>query len=235
MRAVINFIGERQPDEVVHIGDLMDYPQPSRWTKDTAAEFQGSVFRDSESAKRRFCEPLRAVYEGPVGIIEGNHDLRPRQYLSKYAPALAESNAFDFATLLDFDGFGFTKLPEFYRFNPSWVMTHGHRGGISLSQISGQTARLAASSMDSSIIMGHTHRLGKQMLTRGYGGEMKHVLTGLEVGNLMSMKQAQYLEGATANWQQGFGVVYVDGNHVNAQPIPITHRKFIVDGTTYHV
>src|SRR5690606_7010441 len=63
--AVLGFIGEYQPDEVIHIGDLMDYPKPSRWSKGTAAEFQGSVFAESDYAKRHFLEPLRNVYEGP--------------------------------------------------------------------------------------------------------------------------------------------------------------------------
>src|SRR5690606_4298453 len=59
--AVLGFIGEYQPDEVIHIGDLMDYPKPSRWSKGTAAEFQGSVFAESDYAKRHFLEPLIVV------------------------------------------------------------------------------------------------------------------------------------------------------------------------------
>lgn len=232
--AVLRFIGDYQPDEVVQIGDLVDFPQPSRWSKDSAAEFQGSVFEDAEYAKVRFFEPLRAVYDGPVGVLEGNHDERPRKYLSKYAPALAASRAFHMDEMLDFDGFGVKWLPDFYEFAPDWVMTHGHKGGIRLTQEAGKTALNAAIRFGSSVIMGHTHRLGALPKTFGYDAKLR-TLWGVEVGNLMDMKQAQYLNGATANWQQGFAIVRVDQDHVNAQTIPITGGKFVVDGETYTI
>lgn len=230
--AVIRFIGEYQPDEVVHIGDLMDYPQPSRWSKGSAEEFEGSVFADSDQAKRLFLEPLRAVYDGPVGVLEGNHDERPRVYLARYAPALAESGAFHFEKMLDFDSFGITKLPTFYDVAPGWIATHGHKGGIRLTQKAGQTAQNAADRFQKSVVMGHTHRLGLLPRTYGYDGNIQ-TLWGMEVGNLMDMKQAGYLKGATANWQQGFGLLTQDGQHVRADTIPISDGKFVVEGNVF--
>lgn len=232
--SLIDFIGTYQPDEVVHIGDLMDYPQPSRWNKGTALEFEGSVFQDSEYAKLKFLEPLRSVYDGPVGVLEGNHDERPRVYHAKYSPALAESDAFDLPTLLDFEGYGINLLPDFYKFAPGWVMIHGHKPKLSLSQTAGVTALNAGIKMGTSVIMGHTHRLGAVSKTVGFGGEGS-TTTGVEVGNLMDMKLAGYLKGGTANWQQGFAVVTVDGEHVKAEPIPISGKKFVVDGKVYKV
>ncbi|GAA5081399.1 metallophosphoesterase [Nocardia iowensis] len=234
VKAVIRYIADTQPDEVVHIGDLMDFPQPSRWSKGTAAEFEGSVLEDCEQAKRRFLAPLREVYEGPIGVHEGNHDLRPREYLSKYAPALAESGAFDLPELLDFNRFGVSMLPEFYHVAPGWVTTHGHRGGIRLSQESGKTALNAVRRFGTSVAMGHTHRLAAVPHTTGYGAQ-ERINTGFEVGHLMDMKQAQYLKGATANWQMGFGILTVDGNHVRPEAIPITANKFTVDGRVWQV
>lgn len=235
MRAVINFVGHIQPDEVVHIGDLVDFPQPSRWNKNTRNEFEGSVFTDAETTKQKFLSPLRDVYDGPVGVLEGNHDLRPRAYLEKYAPALAETRQFDFDVLLDFEAFDVSVLPEFYRFATGWVMTHGHRGGISLSRIAGNTALNAAKRFGASVIMGHTHRLGIGSHTYGYGGNGT-TLTGVEVGHLMDPKKAsqQYLKGGTANWQKGFAVVDVSGRNVRPQIIPIDQSgKFEVDGRVF--
>jgi Calcineurin-like phosphoesterase len=233
VKALISFIGTFQPDEVVQIGDLMDFPQPSRWSKDSRAEFEGSVYDDCDYAKRTFLEPLRAVYDGPIGVLEGNHDERPRVYLEKYAPALAATNAFDFDQLLDFDGFGITVLPEFYELAPAWIATHGHRGGIALSRIAGNTALNAAKRIGKSVIMGHTHRAGKGHHSEGYGGIITRQLTGVEVGNLMDMRRAQYLKGGTANWQQAFGVVRVDGKHVQADVIEVRSGRFMVDGVSY--
>lgn len=235
LKAVVKFIGEYKPDEVIHIGDLMDYPQPSRWNKDSAGEYEGSVFADSEQCKTRFMEPLRKVYSGPIGVHEGNHDERPRTYLAKYAPALAESGAFNIETLLDFDGFGFTLLPEFNKIAPDWVTTHGHRGQISLSRIAGNTALNGAKKFNTSIVIGHTHRLGIGSHTSGYGGNVSKTVTGMEVGNLMNMKLAQYLKGGTGNWQQGFGLLSIEGKHVKAETIPILNGRFSVDGRSWEV
>lgn len=235
LKAVIKFIGDTQPDEVIHIGDVMDYPQPSRWNKGTAGEFEGSVFKDSEFAKKHFLAPLRAVYSGPVKMHEGNHDERPRTYLSKYAPALAESNAFNLPALLDFDGFGIELLPDVYHFAPGWVSTHGHKGGITLSRHAGYTALGAAAKFGKSVVMGHTHRLGLTCVSSGYDQRVNKQVFGMEVGNLMDMKQAHYLKGAAGNWQKGFGVFTVTGNHVKPEITPIQGSRFVVDGKVWEV
>lgn len=235
VKAVIRYIGETQPDSVVHIGDLMDFPQPSRWNKGTAGEFEGSVLEDCEQAKRRFLGPLRHVYTGPIGVHEGNHDLRPREYLSKYAPALAESGAFDLPELLDFNGFGVQLLPAFHHIAPGWISTHGHLGGIRLSQDAGKTAANAAKKFGRSVVMGHTHRQGIQPASTGFDGKVDQTYVGFEVGHLMDTKQAGYLKGAAPNWQLGFGILTVDGNHVRPEHIPIEGNKFSVDGRVWQV
>jgi metallophosphoesterase superfamily enzyme len=236
LRTVIRFIGDWQPDRVIHIGDLMDYPTPARWSKGTAQEFAKMVKADNVHAKERFFGPLREVYDGPVEVHEGNHDLRPREYLTKYAPALAEyENQFHIENLLDFDGFGVKLLEEFHTIAPGWVTTHGHRGQISLSRIAGNTALNAARKFGTSVIMGHTHRMGICSHTEGYGGTATRVLTGMEVGNLLDMRRAEYLKGGTGNWQQGFGIVTIEGKHVKAEVIPIEHGKFTVDGHVWEV
>lgn len=235
MKKVVEFIGDYQPDEVIHIGDLVDFPQPSRWNKDTRGEFEGSIYEDAEATKKRFLEPLRRVYDGPVGVHEGNHDERPRVYLEKYAPALSGTGAFNFETLLDFDGFGIKHLPEFYDFAPGWLTTHGHRGGIRLNQNAGSTALNAATRFGKSVIMGHTHRMGMISKSRGYDGRVSETLTGVEVGNLMDMRQASYLKSGTANWQQGFVIVHVDGSLVRPELIPISRRSFTVGGETWKI
>src|SRR5690242_7742163 len=51
VRSLVRWIHATQPSEVVHIGDLMDYPQPARWSKDTRAEFEGSILKDSDAGK----------------------------------------------------------------------------------------------------------------------------------------------------------------------------------------
>ena len=235
LKSVLRFIGDTQPDEVIHVGDIMDYPQPSRWNKDTAGEFQGSVFKDSEDAKKRLLGPLRDVYSGPIKVHEGNHDERPRTYLAKYAPALAESKAFNLDVLLDFNGFGIELLPDFNPVAPGWLTTHGHKGGVTLSRHAGYTALGAAVKFGKSVVMGHTHRVGLIAQSNGYDGKVTRTVHGFEVGNLMDMKKAHYLKGAAGNWQHGFGVLTVDGQHVSPQAVFINKGRFTVDNNTWEV
>src|SRR5690606_8182443 len=197
---------------------------------------------------------LRNVYEGPVGVIEGNHDERPRVYLATYAPALSESKAFNFENLLDFDGFRITKLPDIYEFAPGWIATHGHRAGSRLNQQPGRSApagrragarldqqpgrtalNAAMSKFQRSVIMGHTHRLAALPNSYGYNGKVTKTLWGIEVGNLMDMKRAQYLKGGAANWQQGFVILHVDGSYVSHDLIVIQNRRFTVQGNTLKI
>lgn len=235
LKAVIKFIGDYKPDQLIHIGDVADFPQPSRWNKDTAGEFEGSVFEDCEQIKRRLLDPIRKVYDGPFGIHEGNHDERPRTYLAKYAPALAESGAFNIETLLDFNSFGVQLLPEFYKVAPDWMTTHGHRGQISLARVSGMTALNAGKKFLSSVIMGHTHRQGIASHTFGVAGGISKQITGMEVGHLMNQRVAHYLKGGTGNWQMGFALLTVDGQHVKPEIVPIHKGRFTVDGHTWEV
>lgn len=233
-KAILRIVEAEQPDEIIHIGDLMDYPQPSRWTKGSKAEFEGSVFRDSERAVRDYLEPLREVYAGPIKVHEGNHDLRPRVYLEKYAPALAESRAFHFETLLEFDRLGIEKLPNFYDVAPGWITTHGHMGGIRLNQNAGMTALNAARRAGKSVVMGHTHRAGICSATTGLEGRT-NTLTGIEVGHIMDPKKVTYLKGGTGNWQQSLAGLTIDGRHVTPKLYPVSAGKITIDKEVYKI
>ncbi|MCY0963021.1 metallophosphoesterase [Streptomyces sp. H27-H5] len=234
LKNVIAFIGAYQPDELYQIGDLNDYPTPSRWSEGTRLEYQQEVRADSEATKRGLFEPLRKVYSGPFGILEGNHDLRPRTYLSNRAPALAEyADEFHFSKLLDFNGFGIDLTPPFHKVGPDTVLVHGHeiKG---LSQEAGKTALRHALKAETNVVMGHTHRLGVMRVGRGHGG-METVRWGFEVGNLMSRRKAGYLgPGGVANWQAGFGILYSTPDYVAPYPIDIKRDgSFVVEGEIY--
>jgi predicted phosphodiesterase len=234
-RSIIKFIGDYQPDEVVQIGDLMDYPAPSRWSKDTREEFETSVFEESLIGQQEILVPLRSVYPGPIGVIRGNHDTRPRDYLRKYAPALAESKAFDLDVLLNFPEYDVSILPDFYDVAPGWVATHGHKGGIRLNNTAGLTALNAAKRLGKSVAMGHTHRWGLVSHTIGYPGAPESETFGFELGHITNPSLMDYTKGTVMNWQTGFGMLYVDGATVHPVPIKITGSKFIVEGVTYTV
>jgi hypothetical protein len=233
--AHVRFIGDYQPDQVVNIGDLTDYPQPSRWTKDSRGEFEGSIWVDSEKTKRTYFEPLRKVYDGPIGLHIGNHDSRPLDYQRRYAPALdsatKEDNPFYYGNLVDFKNFGVEDLGGHYDIAPGWMSTHGHLG-LPLRQVAGGTAIAGARKYGVSVVCGHTHRMGIVNETSGKGRHEK-TITGFEVGNMMDMSKAGYIQAKAgmANWQSGFGVLYVNGKTVTPVAVPMKKDgSFIFEG-----
>ncbi|ARX87909.1 hypothetical protein SMD44_07394 [Streptomyces alboflavus] len=235
LKTVIDFIGSYQPDELYQIGDLNDYDTPSRWSEGTRREYEQRVKADSEATKRIFLGPIRDVYDGPFGILEGNHDLRPRTYLSAKAPALAEyAEDFHFSRLLDFDGFGVNLCSPFYPVGPDTVLLHGHEvKGI--SQEAGRTALRHAIKAGVNVVMGHTHRLGVVRSGTGYEGGRRVVRWGMEVGHLMAPSKAGYLgPGGVANWQPGIGLLYVDDAQVAPYCVDIAgDGSFVVEGQAY--
>lgn len=229
--SILGYVEATRPDEVIHTGDLMDYPQPSRWTQGTRAQFAGSVKADSMRG-RRFLAELRARHDGPITLIGGNHDTRPHHKLLAAAPELAEGDEFHPCTLLDLDAHGVDYVSDFYPFAPRWVATHGHLD-MPLSRIAGRTAANAASRLRSSVVMGHTHRLGLVPESGGYRGRLT-TYWGLEVGHISDIRRANYLKSGAANWQMGFAVIDVDGSRVTPHPIRIgTDGRFAADGRVW--
>ncbi len=166
-----------------------------------------------------FLSALRAVYDGPVAVIPGNHDLRPRVYFTRYCPALDDYHPFDLDVLLDFSGHGVILLPDFYPFAPGWIATHGHLG-FSLSRIAGNTAMGAARKIGKNVVMGHVHRMSVISEAVGYAGKLR-TLTGIETGHMMDVSKASYLKNGWGNWAAGFTVLDVARSQVTPTLIPM--------------
>lgn len=220
LRALIRFVGEWQPDEVVHIGDVMEIHHSAEPSKDRAADHQKVLSKYGDYAKRHFLEPLRSVYAGAVGVIEGDQDVWGQSHTPGHAPEGARAARFNIETMLDFDGFGIIKLPDWYAFAPNWVLTHGHLESNVVARIAGNTALSMAKRLGVSVIMGHTHRLGRGSHTVD-GGEFVRTVTGVEVGHLVRARPGIHVGGSYGQ-QHGFGLLHVAGSRVVAEAIPVT-------------
>lgn len=216
------FIEEFKPDEVGQIGDLMDQPQPSRWSKGMAGEYADTLQKDLDLTKQ-IIKDLRINW-----IKIGNHDERIEEYVKRYAPALGSLRALEIGELLDLNVTGVKLYREPFSIAPGWIIAHGHEGG--LSQVAGRTAYSLAKRYDSSVIAGHTHRAGVVSETVGIG-KHRRVLTGMEIGHGMDLKYATYVK--SPNWQQAFGMMWVDGKTVQAELIPVNNHKFIYQGKVF--
>jgi hypothetical protein len=227
------FLADFQPDELAQVGDFTDSTEISRWVRGRKLEYAGDLQSGFDSA-RTILEDIREVFDGRFRIVRSNHDDRLELYIESCAPGL---NLTDL-TIEHHAGFTDNDV-EFVRdavveLAPNWVMAHGDEG--SLSPSGGKTALgLAKNKFGVSVVCGHTHRAGITPETLGYNGSIQRIITGMEVGHFMDLSKADYLKkkGATANWQQAFGILEVYGDRVFPHLVSVQDGCFSVNGVLY--
>ena len=212
-------------DDVLTIGDEMDFQTISRWSAGTPLEYERSIGRDRDTT----VQVLRDLQVNHM--IRSNHTDRLFHKVMRNAPGLLGLPELELENFLRLPELGITFHKHGWdKVAPGWVALHGDEAGV--SQVAGQTAQGLAKKTGKSVVCGHTHRLGLQPYSTSVGGTLTRTLWGFEVGNLMELKEAKYTKGI-ANWQQGFGILYVDNKTTTPMPVPISNRSFIVEGEQY--
>lgn len=226
------FVTDYEPDELFCVGDEADSPEPSRWNKGTAGEYAGTLQKGLDTTAEVMLNFKNALGDKPFHVMRSNHGDRIQHYIQRYAPALASLRELEYTKLLGYDKNEITYHDSIWSFSPGWAMAHGDEGN--LIKTAGGTALSLARKIGSSIVCGHTHRLGLQHEHSGFNGKIQNRLYGLEVGHFMDLGKADYLKTGGANWQQGFAILYIDDNKkVFPSVIPVNNRKFVVEGETY--
>ena len=223
VRALSEFIRQWGPDDVICVGDEIDMPQVSRWSKGLAGEYAGKLHKDRDETSR-VLESL-----GVRHVMRSNHGTRLFDYLHRYAPALADEPELQYARYMRFADIGVEYHSEMWEFAPGWLLAHGDEGG--LSNEAGRTALKLAQRAGKSVTCGHTHRAGVIPFTEAHGGKHVRTLFGMEVGCLMELKKANYLKSGGANWQLAFGIHFVDGRKVSPHVVFMrTDGSFVWEG-----
>lgn len=210
-------------DTVVTIGDEIDLQTISRWSQGTPLEYERTIGKDRDLT----VQVLRDLQIQHV--IRSNHTDRLYQSIMRRLPGLLGLPEIDLANFLRLPELGITFHKAAWELAPGWLALHGDEGSV--SQVAGNTAAGLTKRTGMSVVSGHTHRLGLQPTTQGVYGKVTRTLWGFEVGNLMSMPAATYAR--MHNWQQGFGVLYVDGKTVHPVPVPIIGKSFVFEGKRY--
>ncbi len=214
----------RQPEDIVcTVGDEIDLPQISRWTQGKAGEWERSIARDRDKT----VEILANL--GVNHCVRSNHTDRLFNSLESRLPGLLGLPELTLQNFLRMPELGITFHEEAFRVAPGWVVMHGDEAGV--SQVPGATAFGLTQKIGMSVACGHTHRLGLRPHTQSVNGRVTRTMYGMEVGCLMDFRQAKYTK--THNWQQGIGILYVDGNKVSPVLVPIQNKSFVVEGHRY--
>jgi hypothetical protein len=208
------------------VGDELDAPEPSRWNKGMAGEYAPTL-QDSIDLTYNIMADFRDALgrNKPFIIQRSNHTDRIQTYIRKYAPAFGSLDSLKIEELLGYDSLNIQYLHKFKELLPGWIMAHGDEGRS--IQTPGSTAMNLARKLGKSVVCGHTHKLGVQHETTGLYGKNKTIY-GLEVGNLMDIKQASYLSSGVANWQQGIGVIVQKDRNVVPYAVPVVNGDILL-------
>jgi hypothetical protein len=232
---VLRWLNVNQPYGKVYSGDLIDLPGISRHEWDPAMDPDPlkstmTAIRDTRTYLKE-CES--AAGKGDDYLCEGNHEARLPKYLIKHAPhlyALEEPNGertLDLARLLDLPARGIQLAPGGWPQGKVWLspkLSVMH-GWLARSK-SGVTAHATLDHLGHSVIVGHTHRMGKIYQTR-------HTYDGLEVHVAAEAGTLARIEGGlgyatAANWQNGFitARVFPDGTFSLSEAVYVKKRLY---------
>ena len=227
-----DYIFESKVDGLACVGDEIDVPQLGVFNKGTRAEFERTLQRDFNTAHNVLADFRDALgsKKKPFILQRSNHSQRIEKYIYKNAPAFESVTALRIENLLGLNKLGITYQRHMDYIAPGVLMGHGDEGRLYTQ--AGLTGLNLGIRTGQNCVVGHTHRQGISKASRGFGGRL-NTIWGMEVGHLMDLRSsgANYIREKAANWQAGFAVLYVEGNHVVPQLVPINEKgKFIVDG-----
>lgn len=234
LRKIIKLAEEIQPDAILQIGDGIDFPQVSQWSKGNAGEFAETLQKDIDGYVSSVLEPLRqAAPKAAITWLEGNHDLRIKDFVRKYAAPLGVLRALEMESL-----FGLQDLSVDYVRGPHRVATntyavHGHEaGGYCASPSAWDLKFTKRYGSDKNFLFGHTHQ--PFLITRafGYDGRVSPRFT-MNVGSIMDPVKATYVKDGAVNWQMSFALLRDDGKRVYPELITAVDRGFYFEGVKY--
>jgi hypothetical protein len=218
LRVTEAFMRSWKPDVIWLLGDLVDFPQLSRFDKE-AYDSEG-LEQDLLGVRAVLRRIRRDHPKAQMHYLLGNHEERLERYLRANAPALRWLTALTFHHIFDAQELGMHIYPYRERVPvlPGVLeLTHGDK----VAQKSGYTAHKMLEAGISGI-SGHVHRLGMVFKTTRAG-----MTVWIENGCLANL-DPEYVH--SPNWQSGFSVVYVDRKNArfHADIVPITASKRIV-------
>jgi len=230
---IVKVIEDLQPDAIFQIGDAIDFPQVSRWTKGTAGEYAPTLQKHIDGFKGVLRDLRAAAPQAKITWLEGNHDLRLRDFVQKYAAPLRTLDALTTDSLFELPEVGVSYVQGPVRVATNTYAVHGHEfSGYASTPQAWDTKFVKRYGSDKNVIFGHTHQ--PYLLTRAYGFEGKVTPRfTMNVGSIMDPVRATYVKDGAVNWVMSFALLRDDGKRVYPELITMVDRGFYVNGVKY--
>ena len=225
---------ELQPDAIVSIGDAIDFPQVSRWSKGTAGEYAPTLQKHIDGFREEVLRPLREAVPGAdITWLEGNHDLRLRDFIKSYAAPLTTLRALEISSLFSLDDLAIKYVRGPLRIGTNVLAVHGHEaGGYCASPSAWDVKFTKRYGSDKSFVFGHTHQPFISHRAYGYDGKVTPRFT-MNVGSIMDPVQASYIRDGSVSWVMSFALLRDDGKRVYPELVTMVDRGFYLGSVKY--
>ncbi len=231
LAVVYAVIADLQPDQVCHLGDVVDCAELSQKFRSDPLS-KGSVQDEIDQARRMWAHICLIAPQARKRQWEGNHEARLGQLLwtaeGAHATLLALTDArkaLTWPTLLGLPDMGVEWVGTSKQ-DDSWIV-RGLRGrhGTAVAASAGASGLKELQMFNASGMSGHTHRFARTHY---------HGHTWWEIGHTQ-MEKPHYMKGQKPNWQQGFAVVTRDKRSglVSVEGVAITKGRAHFRGTLY--
>jgi metallophosphoesterase superfamily enzyme len=196
-----------KPDTITFVGDLLDSPEVSRWTKGQHGEYQMTLQSSMDECHNLLAQFRDAAPNAAIHLKAGNHDERLESYINDYAPALRSLRSSSLEYQLRLEAVGVTLQRKPFLLAPDVLVVHGHERAY--SSVPGKYELDRIKQYGCSVVSGHTHRPVLVSSTVGIG-DSRRSLFGMNVGHGMDMSQVWYSNDGFMDWQHGFGIITTD-------------------------
>ncbi len=234
LKKFIQVAKDTQPDAILSIGDLIDFPQVSRWSKGTAGEYAPTLQEHIDGLRSEVLEELRnACPNSEMTWLIGNHDLRAEEFIKQYAAPLTTLRALSMQNLFGLEELGVKYVKGPIRIATNTYAVHGHESsGYAGTPQAWENKFVKRYGSNRSIVFGHTHQ--GHLLTRAYGfdGNVTPRFQ-MNLGSLMDPKHARYIKDGSVSWQMSFGFLRDDDKRVWPELITMVDKTFFFNGKRY--
>lgn len=223
--AVRNYIKEHKWDEVVILGDLLDFGFIGSFAKDQLRQISKDSWKKQYDLGNSFLDELQDLVKCKVVYISGNHEYRVERVIDKEPmwEGLIEVDKQLHLKERGIPWIDFWKLGKTYSIGKA---TFGH--GLYTST---HHAKKHADAYGSNFFYGHTHDVS--LFSKTTRGDNK-TFVAQSLGCLC-VYNLPYMRGKPSNWQQCITTMFFqDNGFFNCYPSMIFNHKFVSpDGQFY--
>jgi len=245
-------VRELMPDQVVLLGDMLDFPSLSRFEQ--RPEWSGKVQESLDRYHKMLAQIRSDAPDAEIFVLHGNHEERLQKSIVnnnaellgiKRANAAKELGVLTLEYLLRLEDLEITSVPG-YPNGEIWLRDHLKATHGNIVRSNGSTAA-AYMQRDptASLWFGHIHRSELQWRTTPtrYGAQQRYAaspgtlsrIDGTVPGFSSTIDEHGRVVEKAENWQQGIGLAEHSENLSNPHLIHIESGQMMIEGKTYSV